>query len=135
MNRKRKGDVGVSMAIAYYTQKGYMVSVPLTDASRYDLLVDTGKEIKKVQVKTTGQLTANNTPTVTLSTQGGNQSWNGVIKTISEDEVDLVFVFSLDAAKGGMWEFPVSVCAGKRSLNLGHKQENYRVTFDCEVWR
>lgn len=124
MNRKRQGDVGVAMAIAYYASKGYNVSVPLTDATRYDLIVENG-ELIRVQVKTTNQKTPHGVPCVTLSTQGGNQSWDGVIKRISSDETDVVFVYSMD---GQMWEFPVSVCEGKRSLNLGKLQDQYKVS-------
>lgn len=124
MNRKIQGDLGVAKAIAYYVEQGYNVSVPLTDATRYDLIVENGS-LKRVQVKTTNQHTTSGVPVVTLSTQGGNQSWNGVIKRISVDEVDLVFVYYLDGRTA--WEFPVSVCAGKRALNLGKLQEQYKV--------
>ncbi|WP_426513126.1 group I intron-associated PD-(D/E)XK endonuclease [Dactylosporangium sp. McL0621] len=54
MNRKQQGDLGVAMAIAYYTRTGYAVSVPLTDNTRYDLIIDGGERLLRVQVKTTG---------------------------------------------------------------------------------
>ena len=123
MTMKRQGDIGVAMAIAYYVNKGYNVSVPLTDATRYDLIIENGL-LKRVQVKSTNQFTANGTARVTLSTQGGNQSWNGIIKRISADEADLVFVYALD---GRMWEFPVEFCVGKRNITLGRFQKEYEV--------
>jgi hypothetical protein len=48
MNRKQQGDIGVAQAIFYYTKQGYVVSVPATDNSLYDLLVDNGNAIKRI---------------------------------------------------------------------------------------
>src|SRR3989344_1460993 len=48
---QRKGDIAVSQAIARFTQMGYDVSIPLTESAPYDLIVDTGEDLKKVQVR------------------------------------------------------------------------------------
>lgn len=128
MNRKQQGDLGVAAAIFYFTRLGAVVSVPLTDNARYDLVVDEQvgpvREIFRYQVKTTGQLTPSGSYRVELSTQGGNQSWDGTIKYINEDEVDGVFVYCLD---GSCYDIPVSLCADKRRLILGPKQAQYKV--------
>jgi hypothetical protein len=50
---QRKGDIGVAQAIATFTRKGYDVSLPLTESVAYDLVVDTGTELKRVQVRFT----------------------------------------------------------------------------------
>lgn len=122
MNRVQQGDIGATKAIAFYTEQGYIVSVPLTTCSRYDLIADNGEQMLRVQVKSTNQYSKEGTPIVTLSTQGGNRSWAGTIKKINSKEVDEVFVYCLN---GSAWRFPVSVCADKRSLTLGYKQEPY----------
>lgn len=46
------GDEGVFLAAATFARLGYLVSWPL-QVTRYDLLVDDGKRIKRVQVKST----------------------------------------------------------------------------------
>lgn len=51
---KDKGNTGLGIAIAYYTSNGYTVSIPLNDTQDYDLIVDKDKELKKIQVKSTG---------------------------------------------------------------------------------
>lgn len=51
---QRKGDIAVSQAIARFTKIGYDVALPLTESAPYDLIVDTGKEIKRVQVRYSG---------------------------------------------------------------------------------
>lgn len=36
---KEKGNTGLGMAIAYYTSKGYTVSIPLNDTQDYEIKV------------------------------------------------------------------------------------------------
>lgn len=48
---QHKGDIAVSQAIASFTKIGYDVSLPLTESASYDLIVDTGKALKRVQVR------------------------------------------------------------------------------------
>jgi len=51
---QRKGDIAVSQAIARFTKMGYDVALPLTESAHYDLIVDTGEELKRVQVRYSG---------------------------------------------------------------------------------
>jgi hypothetical protein len=125
MNTKQQGDVGVAMAIAYYTKAGYGVSTPLTDNLRYDLIVDDGTGLQRVQVKTTFYVPTTTTSyEVNFKTSGGNQSWNKIRKNISEDETELVFVYCGD---GAMYEFPAKVVAGKDKMRLSKQLEQYRI--------
>lgn len=112
------------MAIAYYTQKGFGVSVPITDNLRYDLIVDSGRSLQRLQVKTTRYQEPSGIFSVSLKTSGGNQSWNGIIKRISSEECDLLFVYVLD---GRCYEFPPAIFDGKSSLNLGPDKDLYKV--------
>jgi hypothetical protein len=48
---QRKGDSAVAQAIATFTSNGWDVSIPLTESAPYDLIVDTGKYMMRVQVK------------------------------------------------------------------------------------
>lgn len=48
---QRKGDIAVSQAIATFTRMDYDVALPLTESASYDLIVDTGQELKRVQVR------------------------------------------------------------------------------------
>lgn len=50
-NTKSQGDVAELKFAAYFASKGYFVSKPLTDNAPYDLIVDTGEQLLKVQVK------------------------------------------------------------------------------------
>lgn len=46
-----KGDIAVSQAIARFTKMGYDVALPLTESAHYDLIVDTSRVLKRVQVR------------------------------------------------------------------------------------
>lgn len=48
---KTVGDIAELKAAARYIEKGYIVSRPLTEHARYDLLIDDTKKISRVQVK------------------------------------------------------------------------------------
>ena len=56
MTSKDKGNIALGRAICYFTNKGYKVLLPLTDAQEYDLAFDNGEGIKTVQVKYTSQI-------------------------------------------------------------------------------
>jgi Holliday junction resolvase-like predicted endonuclease len=70
-NSKKKGDVGLGAAIAYFTRMGYCVCLPLTDSQEYDLIVDIDKILHKVQVKTTTHKKKSGVYSVELRTLDG----------------------------------------------------------------
>lgn len=52
-NHSKQGLVGLGKAMSYYLTSGYIVSIPITDNQGYDLIVDDGQQLYKIQVKTT----------------------------------------------------------------------------------
>ncbi len=91
-NSKLQGNVGMAYAIAFYSKLGWIVSIPMTDSQDYDLLVDNGENILKIQVKTTTQVdkrTGNFQ--VGLRTCGGNRK-NYWAKTFNNNSSDFLFV-------------------------------------------
>lgn len=125
MNTRKQGDIGLSEAIAYYTKLGYVVSVPLTEATKYDLLIDDGDSIKRVQCKTSSYTqTEGRSFQVNLATSGGNQSWTGIISTIDKDLCDLVFIWCSDDS---IWEIPSEEVHGKSSVTVGYHNQKYQL--------
>ena len=125
MITRKQGDIGVSAAVYHYTKLGYIVSIPQTEASRYDILIDDGQSVKKVQCKTSSwKRGTSSSYIVQLSTNGGNKSGTGKISYISSQDVDLVFVWCDDES---LWEFPAEVCEGKRNIVLSKNKEIYKI--------
>ena len=48
---QRKGDIGKAKAIHTFTALGYDVALPLTESAAYDLIVDGGEGLYRVQVR------------------------------------------------------------------------------------
>lgn len=126
MNTKQQGDIGVAKAIYIYTALGYTVSIPNTDNSKYDLVVEKDK-LYRVQVKTTGYKTKYGIYQAMLRTSGGNQSWSGEYSRIESSKVDLVFILT---EEGTCYEFPSESLQGSTTVNLGKDKNIFKVELD-----
>ena len=93
----KQGNIGLAYAIAYYSKLGYTVSVPLTDTQDYDLIIDTGNNLLKVQVKTTTcKDKKSGNYQLNLRVTGGNRSGIGKSKKFYQNKCDLVFAMTED---------------------------------------
>ena len=115
MKNKDYGNIGEVEAISFYTKKGYIVSKPLFENCKYDLIVDDGKSLTRVQVKTSRFTTEYGKHQVNFRTCGGNRSGTGKVSKLSRDEIDLVFIYLSD---GRVFEFPIDKLEGRTSINL-----------------
>jgi len=82
---RRRRAIGYELAVQ---RRGDRLQAALRDPD-YDLIADFGDRLVRVQVKTstyrlkTSTYRRNNRWEVTLATRGGNQSWNGLVRTSS----------------------------------------------------
>lgn len=113
-----QGNVGLGSAIAHYTSKGYTVSIPLNDSQDYDLIVDSGNCLKKVQVKTTRF--KSNGSYVALLCSSNLQGKT----TFDNSKVDEVFVLTEEGTKYVILASDIKV---KNTLSLGSKCEKYKI--------
>lgn len=112
MNSRRQGAIGVARAIAYYAERGDAVFIPVSDTSRYDLVVDLGEEgLIRVEVKSTTHPQGE----VCLRTKGGNKTGN-TIKRLSADDCDVVFCVNLHTA--GWREFHIKELEGRTTVRV-----------------
>lgn len=99
--RKEIGNAALSTAIAYFGSNGYIVSTPLNDTQDYDLVVDNGDRLQKVQVKGTNTKGTKNAYKVGLRTISGTT--RKVCKTVNKTDIDLLFCLCGD---GSMYLIP-----------------------------
>ena len=94
MNTVGIGDIGEAMAIVEFTQCGFVVSKPLSNNARYDLIVDKNNSLYRVQVKTTQSVKDGK---MIFSTKTMNYT-QGLLKSIryEKDEVDLFFLYCVE---------------------------------------
>lgn len=121
INSKKQGDIGMCYAMAYYAKLGWTVSVPVTDSQDYDLVVDNGTRLFKVQVKTTKSISPSGNYIVSLRTIGGT----GKCKDFSENSSDLLFALT---DSGDCYSIPKSEISAVSSVALGERYLPYRVT-------
>ncbi len=91
MTNKDIGRIGLSMAINYFTLKGYTVSIPLNDTQWYDMVIEKNNIFQTVQCKAT--MTKDDT--ISLKSCGGTNG--GVYDSIlNHPELDYLFCVNKD---------------------------------------
>jgi hypothetical protein len=124
MNSKKQGDVGLGLAIAWLTTKGYTVCIPLTDSQDYDLVAEIDGKLSKIQVKTTSHKPKDkNAYVLNLRVCGGNRSGQ-TIKHFNSTLVDYVFALT---EEGTRYFIPSSEINNGSTINLGEKYSSYIV--------
>lgn len=121
-NPKKQGEIGLALAIAYFTKVGYIVSIPLCDNQDYDLIVDNGT-LSKVQVKTTKYKSKYNNYIVALRTCGGNSS-RTTRKMFDNSLTDLVFIVT---NSGEQYLIPSKHICSVNSISLSSDKTKYLV--------
>ncbi len=111
---QRKGDIATARAIATFTAMGYDVSIPLTESAAYDLVVDTGTELVRVQCKF-----VNNARSAVDLRRIHSNSQGYVVKPTLENSYDWLY-----ALRGDDREYLVRACLSRRrSVTLCEKYE------------
>jgi len=89
---QRKGDIATSNAIARFTSMGYDVAIPFTESAAYDLVVDTGNILARVQVRysSTRQIAlrrihSNSKGYVVKKTKNNAYDWLYIFKNTGEE--------------------------------------------------
>jgi hypothetical protein len=121
-NPRKQGEIGLVTAIQWFEANGYLVSIPLADNQPYDLVVDDGERLLKVQVKTTTQRSPYGNFSVQLFTGGGNQSFH-TRKVFDNTASDLLFVLTDDYE---IYVIPSKEVIPRYSLSLCAKYEQYK---------
>jgi len=126
-NSKIQGNIGIGKAISYFTSLHQIVSIPLNDSQDYDLIVDDGKELKRVQVKTTGHKNPSGSYEALLKTSGGNSSWNGVAKFFNTNKVEILFIM---CDNSDCYCIPTSIIKNTSTITVDKKYKEYKILGD-----
>ena len=113
MNVNEKGDMAIFKVCLIAAEKGYIVSKPLSESSRYDLVLDDGKKLLKTQVKfADGKLTnTDGSIRVSLEKRYGDRSM-----TYTSDEIDVLLVYVSKVDK--VCVFYPEHFVGKKNLHI-----------------
>ena len=120
-NPNKQGDMGMGLAISYFTLKGWTVCLPLTDSQSYDLVVDDGINLNKVFIRTSTRKVESGGYEVNLRSQGGNFTRKNKTKLFDKSKCDLVFVACSD---GRQYLIPSDKINSKSTISVGGKTYN-----------
>lgn len=124
-SNRSKGKAGLAVAIGYYGSMGYTVNLPLNDTQDYDLIVDDGITLKKVQVRCTGAKTKYGSYTVSLRSCGGTNG--SVYSYFIDTNVDILFVV---CTNGWLFEIPKEKVTKRSSINVINKKPKFSLSED-----
>jgi hypothetical protein len=104
----------------WLASKGALVWIPLGHSPDVDLMAEFNDQVIRIQVKTCAfrVVTRNGHErwSVSIATNGGNQSWSGQAKKFDPARVDYLFVL---VGSGRRWFIPAEILEGSGSVNLG----------------
>ena len=129
-NATKQGTVGLSIAIAFFSARGWTVSLPLVDGQPYDLIVDEYGSLKKVQVKTSRHLRQGS---YKVALESSYRTAEGSIrKPIDLNSFDYLFVLAGD---GNVYLIPSECVGGRKAIRLGEKYSEYIMMNVSGFWK
>ena len=127
LTTKERGDLAVASAINFFMGSGYEVCLPIGDKKDYDIVVEKGGELFKVQIKYAGLYPSKNDNScrVGLRITGGNQSYS-TAKKYKDDSFDYLFVYT---AKNERYFIPWKDITARNEIHIEHtKYQMYNVS-------
>ena len=127
--KSQQGNIGLGMAIAYYTSKNIPVMIPLNDTQKYDLVIDKDNILQKVSVKTTQYLNKNGTNYIVRLSNCGGASGKNITRKFDNSTCDIVFILVKD---GTMYEIPSNIIKVANDLTLTDKFDQHIVNIEFQ---
>lgn len=118
-----QGNIGLSRAIYEFQKMGYTISLPMTENQKYDLVIDNGQGLKRVQVKTTQYKSKYGTFTVNIKTCGGNRSGHK-LHYFDNKSCELLFVLT---GEDDVYIIPTSEITAKSTLAMSNHLLDYKI--------
>lgn len=125
---KQQGDTTELRFMLLNHELGYIVSKPFGDNAKYDLIVDTGKELQRVQVKSTRR----------KETSSGMDCYNCLVcsgadskQQYSKEDIDYIAIYVIP--EDAWYKIPITEVKGKTVKLYPHRQsqrntyEKYRI--------
>ena len=100
----------------WLVSQGARVYIPVFHSPDVDLVAEFDECPLRVQVKTSTVRNRRGRWEVTISTRGGNQSWNGLVKYLDPARCEFLFVLVAD---GRRWFIPTTALECRSGLTLG----------------
>lgn len=124
INSNTKSGVGLAAAIAYFTSKSWQVLLPVIPGGKYDLVVDDGRRLLKIQCKYTTTTEPSGAYVVPLRTYGGWKHKH-IKYSYKKGDFDLLFA---TCGNGDRYLIPAKLILVLNStICVGDKYKRYKV--------
>lgn len=124
MNSNMKGNIALGQAISYFTRQEYIISIPLNDSQKYDLIIEKNNILQTVQVKFTSEKNKNGKSYIcTLKTTSGTSRQK--IYSTTDTNVDLLFCYCENDEK---YLIPIKEITNNNTITLS--KEKPKTGFD-----
>ena len=124
-NTTFKGEIAVQKVVLRAIEKDVIVSRPVVEGCRYDLVLDVDGGLKKAQVKYAGQTSRGAVKVIVASTDCRGKKG----KRYTESEVDLIIAYS--PVTDRFYKLPARVWRGKRMLSLRYEPSRNNQKAGC----
>lgn len=113
IDAKHRGAQTELQCITYLHGLGYNISIPFGDNARYDLILDTGEELLRIQIKTASECKDTNDTYLVKTCSTGINLHENKIKSYTKDEVEYIGTY----INNKVYLIPISEC-GKKEKRL-----------------
>lgn len=120
----QRGDVAELMAAAELVRRGYLVSRPLTNGAPYDLLVDTGPKIFRVQIK---RAFPSETGTVRIKLSGDRAGYAGRADVVLAVACEATAFYVVQGEDLNQWNVRLRLTAGRANQHQYRLAEDYSI--------
>ena len=124
MTSKLKGNIALGNCIQFATKNHFIVSLPLTDAQDYDIIIDDGHSLLKVQVKYTGVLSDSGNYVVDTRVRGHKDTQGQYYTKDNVEPADIYFITTADNIN---YFIPYGAIQGKQTFTLNETYEEFLV--------
>lgn len=123
MNTNQKGNIALGKAISYFTEKEYIVSLPLNDSQCYDLIIEKDGILQTVQVKYTSEQKDNGNFVCRLQTKNKDK----VYYTLADSFCELLYCY---CSNNEQYLIPIKDIKNGNSITL-FKEKSKFATANC----
>jgi hypothetical protein len=120
--QKRRGEIAEAMFLAKMAAIGFSVATPWGDSDRYDLIVDTGKRLLRVQVKSAHRVSANAGGGYHVRAHGHRR------KSYRASEIDLLVAYVVP--EDAWYVFPPGAFQKMKSMRLFPRRGRKKSKFE-----
>jgi len=117
MDSRHRGEVAQLKILLRATEKGFFCSRPTMEGCRYDLIVDDGNQLYRVQCKNANRLSTHSTNCVSLVLLKRSGGGNGKIDRLyHRNEIDAIIAY-LPCIDKVLW-LPPEIWEGKPQMSI-----------------